>query len=115
MKIRIVKSYRSAYPDPLILYPGDEVLLIKEEKEEKWHGWVYCEFKGCKGWIPKSIIRIKDNVKGIITEYYSAKELDVNEGEILDHIKTLNGWMMLRNDEDETGWVPEENTNLFSS
>ena len=63
-----------------------------------------------KGWVPKSIIETMDNVHGVITEYYSAKELDVNEGEVLEYIKTLNGWLLLKNQKGETGWVPQENT-----
>jgi len=90
--------------------PGDEVILCEEEKQDKWKGWIYCEFKGNKGWVPDNIIKTNDGIRGVITEYYSAKELDVSEGEILDHIQTLNGWLLLRNQKGETGWVPEENT-----
>lgn len=110
MKLKIIATYKSVYPDPLILNPGDEVLLGEEEKQDKWKGWIFCEFNGNKGWVPKNIIETKDSVHGTVTEYYSAKELDAYEGEILDYIKTLNGWLLLRNDKGETGWVPEENT-----
>ena len=115
MKINIIKSYKTVYQNPLILNPGDKILLGEEEKEEKWLGWIFCEFKGNKGWVPKSIIETMDNVHGVITEYYSAKELDVTEGEFLDYINALNGWLLLKNDKCETGWVPQENTEPLSS
>lgn len=114
MKIKIIKSYVTVYPNPLILNPGDKIILGEEEKEEKWLGWIFCEFKGNKGWVPKSIIETTDNVHGVITEFYSAKELDVSEGEFLDYINALNGWLLLKNDKGETGWVPHENTETLS-
>ncbi|HMQ68307.1 MAG TPA: hypothetical protein PKA90_04895 [Ignavibacteria bacterium] len=110
MKIKIVKYYKTIYSDPLILNPGDEVIPGEEEKEEKWSGWILCEFNGKKGWVPKQIIKSKEDNSGIITEYYSAKELDVSEGEILNYINELNGWLLLENSKGETGWVPKENT-----
>lgn len=115
MKIKIITSYKSVYPDPLILNPGDEVLLGKEEKKEEWLGWIYRKYKGNIGWVPKDIIKSEDGVRGVITEYYSAKELDVSEGEILDQIKSLYGWHLLKNQKGETGWVPQENTEQLSS
>lgn len=114
MKIKIIKSYKTVYEDPLILNPGDEVILGEEEQKEEWLGWIFCEFKGNKGWVPNDIIKTDDGVRGIITEYYSAKELDVSEGEILDYIKELNGWLLLKNQKDHTGWVPKENTKPLS-
>lgn len=110
MKIKIVNSYKTVYSDPLILNPGDKVILGEEEKEEKWSGWIFCEFKEKKGWVPKQIIKTEDGITGTITEYYSAKELDVSEGEILNYIKELNGWLLLQTGKGETGWVPKENT-----
>jgi hypothetical protein len=53
----------------------------------------------------------KDNKHGIISEYYSAKELNVNEGDSVFLLKELNGWYWVKHSKtDEEGWIPKENT-----
>ncbi len=47
----------------------------------------------------------------MISEYYSAKELNVEEEDIVFLIKELNGWLLVKQlKTDEEGWIPEENT-----
>jgi hypothetical protein len=59
-----------------------------------------------EGWVPKQIIN-NETGYGIITEDYSAKELDVDKGMVVEGIKELNEWLWLLNKEtNEIGWVP---------
>lgn len=110
MKSKVVKSYQTKYLNPIILNKGDTVSLGKEETKKEWLGWIWCESKNYKGWIPKQIVNTKDNKNGIITEYYSAKELDAEEGDIVIHIKELNGWLWVKHlKTNEEGWIPKEN------
>ncbi|MEO8446490.1 MAG: SH3 domain-containing protein [bacterium] len=37
-------------------------------------------------------------------------ELDVNEGCIVSVMKELNGWLWVRNDDGDEGWIPKDNT-----
>ena len=61
-----------------------------------------------EGFVPEQIIR-KEDRNGIILEDYSAKELDIDEGTLVEGIKELNGWMWLRNTiTNDLGWVPME-------
>jgi hypothetical protein len=54
--------------------------------------------------VPEQII---DGDSGKITEDYSAKELNIDEGTIAEGIKELNGWLWLKNKKtNEVGWVP---------
>ena len=56
--------------------------------------------------MPKQIIKIENDF-GIITEDYSAKELDIDEGTIVEGIKELNGWLLSENkNTNEIGWIP---------
>jgi len=56
--------------------------------------------------VPKQIIKIENDF-GIITEDYSAKELDIDEGTIVEGIKELNGWLLSENkNTNEIGWIP---------
>ncbi|MCP1662515.1 MAG: hypothetical protein D5R99_04070 [Methanocalculus sp. MSAO_Arc1] len=62
-----------------------------------------------QGWVPKQIIHFS-NQFGEILEDYSAKELDIDEGTIVEGIKELNGWLLVKiQSTNEIGWVPMEN------
>lgn len=111
MKIAIViKSYQKQYLDPIQLKVGDNVVLGKEETEEKWKGWIWAEIKNNSGWIPMEIISFSEDKKaGVILENYSAAELSVNLGDELEVLKSLNGWFWVKNlQTNEEGWIPSE-------
>ena len=106
----VIKEHRTEFPNPIILKQGEKI-IIGEESSEDWLNWVFCtKTDGSnKGWVPKQIIKHIDNC-GEITEDYSAKELDIDEGTIVEGIKELNGWLWLKNkNTNEIGWVPMEN------
>ncbi len=108
MEYKIKKDYKSQYKDPITLSAGDIVTLGEEEKEEKWKGWIWAEHNSQTGWIPLQIVDIMPDLKGKIIENYSAKELDVNKGEIVVSIKEMNGWIWVMNEKNEDGWIPAE-------
>jgi hypothetical protein len=111
MKIyKILKEYKTQYVNPIVLNVGEKVILGEEEKEEKWKGWIWAESKINKGWIPIQILEISDDKKtGTILEFYSAKELNVDKDDIVEKIKSLNGWTWSRNLRTENeGWIPDE-------
>jgi hypothetical protein len=107
---RILKDYKIQYETPIVLNIGEKVNLGEEEKEEKWKGWIWAESENNKGWIPKQILEISDDKKtGTVLEFYSAKELSVNKGDLIEKIKSLNGWTWSRNLKTENeGWIPDE-------
>ena len=107
---KILKGYKTKYENPIVLNVGEKVTLGEEEKEEKWKGWIWAESKISKGWIPIQILEISEDKKtGTILEFYSAKELNVEKGDFIEKIKSLNGWTWSRNlkTKDE-GWIPDE-------
>ena len=108
--MKILKSYQTKYKNPLILKAGDVVTLGEEEKKEKWKGWIRALTDENEGWIPLQIIIISEDGKtGTVTEYYSAKEIDVNEGDSITLIKKLNGWSWIKLESTgEEGWIPDE-------
>ncbi len=107
---KITKPYRTKYLNPIQLCIGEEVVLGEAEQEEKWKGWIWAESKTNKGWIPIQIIEFTDaQTKGIIKEAYSAKELNVQAGDTIVKIKSLNGWTWSKNIQtQEEGWIPDE-------
>ena len=107
---KILKDYKTPYRNPIILNAGDIVKLGEEEKEEKWKGWIWIENLTNKGWAPIQILDISSDKKtGKVLEYYSAKELDVEQGNTIEKIKSLNGWTWSKNiQSNEEGWIPDE-------
>jgi hypothetical protein len=108
MEYIVIEKHETEFSSPLLVKRNEKV-IVKGESEH-WQGWIYCikQDGSNEGYVPKQIIEYTDNY-GIITEDYSAKELNVREGDILEGIKELNGWMWLRNETtNEIGWVPME-------
>lgn len=109
MEYIVIENHRTEYPNPIILTSGEKV-IVGEESGESWANWIFCTKldNSNSGWVPKQIINYKDDC-GIITEDYSAKELDLDTGTIIEGIRELNGWLWSRNKKtDEIGWIPLE-------
>ncbi|MFZ1320265.1 MAG: SH3 domain-containing protein [Ignavibacteria bacterium] len=107
---KIQSSYNSIYKNPIVVIPGEIVKILEIEKEEKWKGWIKVESSSNAGWIPIQIIELSDDgIKGKILENYTAKELDVDIGDEIQKINSLNGWTWSRRIIDnEEGWIPDE-------
>lgn len=105
-----VQQHKSEYPNPIIFTKGSKLLVGDKYKgDEGWDNWYFCtipEHSG--GRVPEQLIeRCEQSAYGVAKEDYSAKELDVNEGDQFQSIKFLNGWVWcLRLSDNEIGWVP---------
>lgn len=107
----IISNYSTQYQNPIVLKKGDRVRLGQEEMEEKWKGWIWAEKAIHGGWVPLQILK-KDtnNLTAEVLEDYSAKELDVEEGDIVMIAEQLNGWVLAAHETTkEMGWIPDEN------
>jgi hypothetical protein len=106
----VIQSYAIQYGNPITLQVGDAVILGEEEKDPKWKGWIWVENATHKGWIPIQILEISpDRKTGKVLGDYTAKEVDVEKGDTVTKIKTLNGWCWVKNERtNEEGWIPEE-------
>jgi hypothetical protein len=93
----------------------EEKVIIGEESGVNWPNWVFCtKMDGSsKGWVPKQIIKFEKNY-GYTIENYSAKELNIEKGYILNCIKELNGWSWCKcENTNEIGWVPNNNIKIL--
>lgn len=108
--IMVRAPYRAQYTDPIILAPGDDVRLGAEETDPNWKGWIWAETDTYKGWIPMQILEMNaTRTLGRVIKAYSAKELDVDEGQSVFALYSLNGWTWARHTETkEEGWIPNE-------
>lgn len=114
IKAIITSNYSTQYQNPIGLKKGDRVRLGQEEMEKKWKGWIWAEDSTNGGWVPTQILKFSaDNKSAEILEDYSAKELDVEEGEEVYVVQHLNGWVFVKHSTSgEEGWIPEENLNF---
>ena len=109
MEYILTEDHRTEFPNPIILKQGERV-IIGEESGADYPDWIFCiKIDGSnKGWVPKQIIKYEDDY-GNIVEEYSAKELNIDKGTVVEGIKELNGWLWSRNkDTNEIGWIPME-------
>jgi len=112
MNYIVIEKYETEYPNPITLTVGEKVIIGNEHEAtetENWENWVYCtktDYSNA-GWVPKQIINYES---GIILRDYSAKELTVEKGMIVEGIEELNGWLLSKNKlTSEIGWLPMEN------
>ena len=57
---QVVSAYDSAYPDPILIQAGEE--LVIGEKESKWPGWLWCTTReGKSGWVPGAYVERRDD------------------------------------------------------
>lgn len=111
MNYIVIESYQSNYPYPIIIKKGMKVIVgDKYNGEENWDNWRYCSTldNETQGWVPEQLLVI-ENEYGILLEDYTAKELNVEKGEIVKGIKELNGWLWcIRLLDKDEGWLPKE-------
>ena len=105
----VIRAHVSEYPEPINLKKGDSVSVGQEsDGSEGWERWYFCSVPGQKdGWVPGQIIDLKEPGSGVITEDYTARELDTVVGDRLTGSRVLNGWLWAKRTSDgATGWVP---------
>ena len=105
-KIKVIKQYRSNYPNPLKLSKGESVEIgIHEEEYPGWKWGITGD--GNKGWIPEAYLKI-EGTTGTLTRDYDATELGVDVGDELVFILEESGWIQCITEAGSIGWVPKE-------
>lgn len=105
----VIQDHTSEYPEPITFEKGAPLTVgEKHEGPEGWDNWFFCESPGQKGgWVPAQIIEIINDKTARARDDYTARELNVREGDLLHGSRTLNGWVWCkRSDSSESGWVP---------
>ncbi|MBM1204809.1 ligand-binding protein SH3 [Pseudomonas fragi] len=88
----------------MTLKAGDRVSVGEQyDGPEGWDKWFLCSAPGQKaGWVPGQIID-----SGVVTQDYTARELEVVIGDRLIGTRQLNGWLWATRIADGvSGWVP---------
>ena len=111
MIYKVIENYKSQYNDPIHIEFG--TLLNIEKEDSEYPGWFFCRIKNHSqhkgGWVPKSVIAFTSQAQGYAIEEYTAKELDILAGEIIEKIKEINGWIWCKKINNcEEGWIPSD-------
>lgn len=105
MFVEVIKAYEAQYSDPISFVAGATLEVVKADPE--FPGWHWCRTStGKKGWVHRSCLSaIAGTTTG--TRTYSARELTVTTGEKGALLESLDGWVCLRLQSGEEGWLPE--------
>src|SRR3989338_8343985 len=115
MKVKVIKDYTSAYPNPIKLKKGDPLISF-EEKETQWQGWLWCKNQNhIQGWVPKSYVDIKNETSATLLKDYDATELTVKKDTFLTVILEEGGWLWCVSPSNKRGWITKENISVVSS
>lgn len=108
MKYTVIKEYNDI-PESPISIEKDEILEFVEESNPNgdWANWIYCRTDEKEGWVPKQILKLK-NDKVVCLEDYIATEHILRVGEEIISERELNGWVWgyKSNDSTKYGWAP---------
>jgi hypothetical protein len=105
-RCRVISEYRSAYPEPFVVRPGEELAI--SERESEWSGWLWCtNRRGQSRWVPEAYV-LRQGKMCIVLRDYDATELTVHVGEELIMGQVVSGWIWCTNQEGQSGWVPAE-------
>ena len=111
-RARVVRRYRSEFPDPLFLNKREKVSV--EKKKTDWEGWLWCTTEtGRKGWVPETYLEVH-GAEGEALRDYDGTELSVIEGDRLTVLERESGWLWCLAEKGGLGWVPEENVECVS-
>ena len=110
---RVVRAHEPAPADPLVLKKGEMVPF--ERKRTAWDGWLWCSKRtGESGWIPESWVKIRGDIC-VVERDYDARELGVQQSEMLDAILIESGWLLAISSTGKAGWVPLECVELTAT
>lgn len=106
MKVVVTTSHRSKYPEPIGFAQG-ELVSITDRRDTEFPGWLWVKTADeNEGWAPEEYLEIQTSVTAVAIKDYSAKELDTEEGEMIEPLHGLAGWIWSRNQSGDEGWVP---------
>ena len=92
MEYIVIETHRTEFPNPIILKQNEKVIIEDDPDQgtdkNDWINWIFCaKMDGSnKSYVPEQIIK-RENNNGTVIENYSANELDINVGTIVEGIK----------------------------
>ncbi len=117
MLMQVIVDYTNENLNPIELIKGDTVQLGElSNPNGPYPNWIFCTSQRTKqyGWVAVNALSIDGDV-GVAIEDYTAKEMSIAVGDIVDTIYELNGWYWcIRLNGSEFGWIAKENLEFIN-
>jgi hypothetical protein len=107
----VSKSYQVQYPDPIEVRTGDRLILGHADPEHPGWVWAVSTVSDKAGWVPEEYFATEDT-GAMARRDYSAREVSVAEGDIVNVLEELAGWVVVETREGNNGWIPKSHLNL---
>jgi hypothetical protein len=112
MRARLLSAYRNQYRTPLQFRTGQIVELGVRDEEWPAFAWVRTPDGGA-GWAPVAWLRVLDGNRAEALRDYSARELDVDGGELVKLHHEHGGWWWSERANGAQGWLPARDLELL--
>jgi hypothetical protein len=91
----VTQDHTGEFPEPVTLEKGAPLTVgEKYEGPEGWEDRIFPESPGQKGgWVPAKMVEIITDSTALACEDYTARELNVREGDLLLGERIRNGWV----------------------
>ena len=94
----------SVNDDPIVAAKGEMVTVDRADPD--WPGWLWCTTRqGKSGWVSARVLR-RVGSEAVLLDDFSALELTVDVGEVVQGSRVLDGWVWCRKHDGGEGWVP---------
>jgi SH3-like domain-containing protein len=105
-KLRVTRPYNIQYSDPISVRAGERLTIGR--RDDAVPGWRWCTASdGREGWIPVELLSGEEPQTTILQDY-SARELQVVDGEEVMIEEARHGWLRVRNQNGTRGWIPAD-------
>ena len=105
MQAIALRDYRTQYANPIQFASGDVVSLGERDTEWPAFAWTTTA-DGNAGWAPAAWLQPRDDGYAIALHDYSARELDVQAGDMVSLLHELGEWWWCQHADGHSGWLP---------
>ncbi|SRR6266508_3527231 len=102
--VRVIREYRTAYPEPILVRAGEQVILGRRDDIYPAFFWVTTR-SGASGWMAERDLQLSGEIATACSDY-EATELSITPGEELTVLDEVGGWLWCLNANEERGWIP---------
>lgn len=109
-RYKVIEAWTAAYDDPIKLVSGETARLTGKTDIWDGHRWLWARnAAGKEGWVPDTLIAEDNRSRA----NYSAKEITLAEGDIVEGLEATHGWIRCRTASGDVGWAPARNLEEF--
>ncbi|MCL2201296.1 MAG: SH3 domain-containing protein [Oscillospiraceae bacterium] len=103
MKVKVVRPCRWDHPGDFPTFKKGTPVILDKDEDDDFLGWHACGIAGYKTYVPIVFVR-----NGKLVCDYNPTELIPQVGEVLEVVAIFNAWLIAKNEQGLTGWIPAE-------